>query len=515
MQKLHVNRVLGRKLSSGLQSPDLFIRQISTSAPHAQEPRQDPHGLPTRREQPRDITDRVDLHFRRFDSGSYKQNQRPDSGRHEQNQRPAFPSEKRPNLNAVDARDLAAPPNSASRPSQRSTDGDGASVFRSPLDALNLGSQRPENKPLRIRFGSQRPENNFSRIKYVSKRPENEFSRIKSDPQRPENDFPRIRLGSQRPENDFPHIRFGSQRPENDFSRIRTDPMSRPDRPPRDFQRSPISARRDTSDKQYQGGTTSSQQNRSRAPPGANPRKPRSGGPTGSKNRERAPRSNFSGVGRSKQVGHEPTEEEIEYLRSRDNVSTYGDMIYKGGSSQHIGQGHSGYKPRDISADTLQGMGPALACGEWGMNETIGERLIQINEKQDEYNERVEELAQKVGEGEFCQFWSKQEKVDTMKTVERNLAGQGENAKLDEEQEKEKTALVDARMAEERAKLATRLLKGDYYVGLLGKGPTAQLLERYTQKNETYMPRDSKALAGKIQTLLPFDGKVQGSRVRP
>ncbi|KAL8655890.1 MAG: hypothetical protein Q9226_002864 [Calogaya cf. arnoldii] len=382
----------------------------------------------------RDITDRVDLHFRRFDFGRY-----------EQNQRPAFPSTKRLNLNAVDARDLAALPNSASRPPQRSTGGDRAFALRSPLDARN----------------------------------------------------------------------FGSQRPENTAPRIRSDPMSRPDRPPRNFQRSPISIRRDASDKQYQGGTTSSQQDRSRGPPGANSRKPRSGGPAGPKNREKAPRSNFSGGGSSKQVGDEPTEEEIEYLRSRDNISTYGDMIYKGGSSQYIGQGHSTYKPRVISADTLQGMGPALACGEWGMNETIGERLIQINKKQDEYGERIEELAQKVGEGEFCQFWSKQEKVDTMKTVERNLAGQGENAKLDEEQEKEKTSLMDARMAEERAKLATRLLKGDYYVGPLGKGPTAQLLERYTRKNETYLPKDSKALAGKIQTLLPLDEKAQGSRARP
>lgn len=148
------------------------------------------------------------------------------------------------------------------------------------------------------------------------------------------------------------------------------------------------------------------------------------------------------------------------------------------------------------------------------MNETVGERLIEVKRQQDEYDERIEELAQKVGEGEFCRFRSKQERVDTMKTVERNLAGQGDNAELDEEQEKEKTALIDARMAEARAKLATRLLKGDYYVGPLGKGPTAELLERYTQKNETYMPQDSQALAGKIRTLLPLDKtSVQGATV--
>ncbi|KAL8900407.1 MAG: hypothetical protein Q9192_001091 [Flavoplaca navasiana] len=172
------------------------------------------------------------------------------------------------------------------------------------------------------------------------------------------------------------------------------------------------------------------------------------------------------------------------------------------------------YTPMNISAESLQGMGPALACDEWGMNETVGERLIEVKRQQDEYDERIEELAQKVGEGEFCRFRSKQERVDTMKTVQRNLAGQGDNAELDEEQEKEKTALIDARMVEERAKLATRLLKGDYYVGPLGKGPTAELLERYTQKNETYMPQDSQALAGKIRTLLPLDKtSAQGATV--
>ncbi len=192
------------------------------------------------------------------------------------------------------------------------------------------------------------------------------------------------------------------------------------------------------------------------------------------------------------------------YLNSRDSISNYSDMIYEGGAAEHLNPGDRIYKPANMSAETLQGMGPALACGEWGMSETVGEKLIQVNKKQNEYDERIEELASKFAEGVFCHFRTKQERIDTMKTVERNLAGQGDNAKLDEEEEKEKMAIMDTRMTEERAKLATRLLKGDYYVGPLGKGPTAELLERYTRKNETYMPKDSQSLAGKIGTLLPL-----------
>ena len=104
-----------------------------------------------------------------------------------------------------------------------------------------------------------------------------------------------------------------------------------------------------------------------------------------------------------------------------------------------------------------------------------------------------------------------------LKTVERNLAGTGDNAAVDEGKEKEEMAVMDTRVAEERGKIADRLLGGRYYIGLLGKGQTAELLERYTRKNETYLPRDREALAGKVGTLLPLGGPVgygAGERAR-
>ncbi|KAL8990067.1 MAG: hypothetical protein Q9169_008216, partial [Polycauliona sp. 2 TL-2023] len=376
MQRLHINHLLVRTSSNARQLPESAIRQISISAPLAQESRQDPRELPTSRNKQRDVTDRVNEHFRQTDSARGERKSGPSL---------FFRSLK---LDAVDARDLAAPPNSASRPPQRSRGGDRASALRPPLDARNLGAQRPES-------GRQRS----------------------------------------------------------------FDPRSRPNRGPRDIQGSRIPPRRDASDRQFQGGTTSSQHNRSRAPPGSKPRDSRSIGPAAPKKREREPRSNFVGRERSRQVANDLTEEEIAYLKSTDRTSNYSNLLFKGRATKYINQVERTYTPEDTSADGLQGMGPALACSEWGMNETIGERLIQLNRKEDEYNERIAELAQKVGEGKFCHFRSKQEKLDTMETVQRNLAGQGDNAKLDEEQEKEKTALMETQLADERAKLATRLLK--------------------------------------------------------
>ncbi|KAL8707441.1 MAG: hypothetical protein Q9220_007529 [cf. Caloplaca sp. 1 TL-2023] len=226
----------------------------------------------------------------------------------------------------------------------------------------------------------------------------------------------------------------------------------------------------------------------------------------GFKKKERTSGSGFGGGGfNAKEVGDEPSAKELDYLNTRDSISTFGELVFEGGTTKHTKAGHERvYQTSDVSSETLQGMGPAIACGEWGMSETVGERLIQINKSQDEYDERIQKLAHKWAEGEFCHFSSPAERQNTMKTVEMNLAGQGDNAKLNEEKEEEKMALMDTRLKEEREKLATRLLKGDYYIGPLGKGATAELLERYTSKNETYMPKDIQTLAGKIGTLLPL-----------
>ncbi|KAL8932996.1 MAG: hypothetical protein Q9216_006571 [Gyalolechia sp. 2 TL-2023] len=346
---------------------------------------------------------------------------------------------------AIDARNLAAVPNPTPKPPGKSI-GDGAPARRLPLDSHGLRAPRSSTGPRITRTSAgQRDERSSN--------------------------GPRI-------------IRSSAAQPENRAPRM----------PPR----------RDASDKQFQGGTSNAQHNRNRGPPNqSRPPRSKAGGPK----ERRGPVRYLGGDARDdpRDSQEELSTEEVEYLQTKDSIADYNDTIFGGHAAGHIRPNQfKTYTPTEISLDSLQGMGPALACEEWGMSETVGEKMIQVNKAQTEYDERINELAQKWAEGEFCHFRSKQERNHTMKTVERNLAGIGDNAKLDEEKEKEKMSLMDRRMEEETEKLATKLLKGEYYVGPLGKGPTAELLERYTLKNETYLPKDRQSLAGKISTLLPL-----------
>lgn len=287
---------------------------------------------------------------------------------------------------------------------------------------------------------------------------------------------------------------------------IRTGATSRDD----DDEGPRILSRRDPSDRQFQGGSTNASHNRSRGGPSSGARKGARTSAGKEKKRAGGVRSGFGfggGRDRGKAIFQEPDEEEKKYLETKDRVTDYYTLSVFGINAQkHTRElKHKTYTPADMSVDAFQGMGPSLACGERGMTETVTERMMKIAKKKDEYDSRIEELARKYAEGEFCHFRNKQEREDTMRTVERNLAGTGDNAALDEGQEEEKMALVDTRMKEEGEKLAGTLLKGDYYIGPLGKGPTAELLERYTRKNETYRPEHGQALAGKIGTLLPMN----------
>lgn len=284
---------------------------------------------------------------------------------------------------------------------------------------------------------------------------------------------------------------------------IRTGAASRNDQTPR------ILSRRDPSDKQYQGGSTNASHTRNRGPPS------QSGGlrPNSSskpKKGSAGPRSGGSaGGGKGKPINAKPSEAEMRYLQARERPDGPSDLAFISSSkatssAPHLKKATRTYTPAAMTLDTLEGMGPALACGERGMRETVTERLVEIAREKSAYDDRIEALARKWSEGTFCHFRSKQEKTDTLRTVERQLAGTGDNAALDEREEKEKLALVDQRMQEEGEKLAKRLLGGAYSVGKLGTGPTAELLQRYTGRNESYRAEDGVKLAGKVGALLPL-----------
>ncbi|KAI4116956.1 MAG: hypothetical protein LQ341_007679, partial [Variospora aurantia] len=266
------------------------------------------------------------------------------------------------NLGAIDARDLAAVPNSTTPPPGRSIGGR-IPGGRAPLDAQNLATRPPSEGPRIIRNSA----------------------------------------------------------------------------PPRDDQSRRIFSRRDPSDGQYQGGSTNASHTRNRGPSGQS-RGPR---PNTSKPKKKvnAPRqSGYSGGEYRKPMNDKPSEDEMEYLQARERPDGPSDFFFTSSSSSSssatsaslLKQDRATYTPADMSLSTLDGMGPALACGERGMLETVTERLSQVAREKDAYDDRIEALAQKWSEGIFCHFQSPQEKTDTLRTVERQLAGTGDNAALDE-----------------------------------------------------------------------------------
>ncbi|KAL8956799.1 MAG: hypothetical protein Q9193_005769, partial [Seirophora villosa] len=229
-------------------------------------------------------------------------------------------------------------------------------------------------------------------------------------------------------------------RPSNGPRILRTSAASRNDQPPR------ILSRRDPSDKQYQGGSTNASHTRNQDPPSQS-RSFRPNSSSKPKKGSAGPRSSGFASGKDKLINAKPSEAEMRYLQARDRPDGPSDIAFISSSSNatsaphHLKKATSTYTPAAITLDTLEGMGPALACGERGMRETVTERLVAIAREKSAYDDRIEALARKWSEGTFCHFGSKQEKTDTLRAVERQLAGNGENAALDEQQEKEKLAL--------------------------------------------------------------------------
>ncbi|KAI4158357.1 MAG: hypothetical protein LQ342_007526 [Letrouitia transgressa] len=160
------------------------------------------------------------------------------------------------------------------------------------------------------------------------------------------------------------------------------------------------------------------------------------------------------------------------------------------------------YTPAEVSVSTLEGLGPSTACTEKGMSETILEHFRRIETSLGAYEEYIRYLASQYNQGHRMRFLSKRERLDTIAFIKKSQAGVDEKLQMDEEEERKETALTEARMKEEGSKLADRILEGKYMVGPFGKGATAELLERYTRKNGSYLPGDSEKMVRAVDRIL-------------
>lgn len=185
----------------------------------------------------------------------------------------------------------------------------------------------------------------------------------------------------------------------------------------------------------------------------------------------------------------EYTEAEKEYMRRRHARSYTQDKPYQ---------------IQDLTQELLVGGGPALAVGEFGMAETVEERLRLLAKKS-----VMEGMAgrgaviRRVMAGHFVRFENEQEKEEVLAEAERisKLEAELKSEEKGEIVESKWTEFVCLEEAEKKAVVESRL-KGQYTIEAEGAEGILAHLMRNASRNETYLPKDGSALLEKVRTLL-------------
>ena len=145
------------------------------------------------------------------------------------------------------------------------------------------------------------------------------------------------------------------------------------------------------------------------------------------------------------------------------------------------------YEPSEVKREHLEGSGPAVVSGVWGMKEILGEKMAQA----ERYVEGYEWIEGK-------RSWeSKKQKEDTLEVVEGlKKAGGG----VAEGKEKAQGGKADD-------VLLTRLFSGGYITAhpSLRNAGSADVLNqvgRQTAHNSSYDPVDEQSLLGKVRSLV-------------
>ena len=187
----------------------------------------------------------------------------------------------------------------------------------------------------------------------------------------------------------------------------------------------------------------------------------------------------------------ELTEAEEEYLRERERKN-YEVAVP--------------YQVEDLSRESLLGVGPAVAVGEFGMSELVEEKLrLVARSSMMEGRAGREEAVRRVLAGGLVRFETEEEKEEALAEAEKISK---EVAELKSERKGE---LVEPEAIEfvgleeeERQAVMESLLKGEYAIEGEGAGDGVMgHLMRSTSRNETYLSKDKSALLEKVRTLLP------------
>lgn len=137
------------------------------------------------------------------------------------------------------------------------------------------------------------------------------------------------------------------------------------------------------------------------------------------------------------------------------------------------------YEPGDVGQNTFSGVGPAVASGERGLSEVLGERLL---------------LAKQHMDGEYVEWHSREQKADVMTLVGR--------LKREAKKPGRRRGVAEARL--QTQSLIQKLLEGRYqFTRPQQREDIVGNVERHTDRNESYYPADQQSLLEKVKSLMP------------
>ncbi|KAI9769284.1 MAG: hypothetical protein M1835_006731 [Candelina submexicana] len=160
------------------------------------------------------------------------------------------------------------------------------------------------------------------------------------------------------------------------------------------------------------------------------------------------------------------------------------------------------HEPTEITLESLIGNGPAIPLGEFGMRDTLTDRMITAARRRPGQFVMLDHLAKRLIDGKFVRFESEEEKAQVIKLVD-DMNAEKANKLTDRKGEivqKEKAGFetIDN---ESRGQIMEKLFAGRYPAVKAGNNILADTLKT-VNRNESYMPDDREKLMRKVTELM-------------
>jgi hypothetical protein len=156
-----------------------------------------------------------------------------------------------------------------------------------------------------------------------------------------------------------------------------------------------------------------------------------------------------------------------------------------------------------VNADSFSGIGPAIPCGQWGLNETLQQRLSKIG-KSIPINSitKIDDLAKALIKGEFVMFIDEEEKTKVLKRASEIAhimanSGSEHTGELVQPQEVSFEGLT-----EEQIKSLEPLLNGVYIPPRSTAPGPVGTITTLVRKNDSYRLKEEESLLKKVRSMI-------------